>query len=321
MDDIDLATQPNDGYFKAVFSDPERAALFFQSHLPRALVAQVEWSSLVLVPGSFVKQSLQQAHSDLLFSVKAGGRETLLYLLFEHQTTVDPAMPLRLLGYVLEILQAHHQRDGLPLPPVLPFVLHQGPEHWTVSPEFSDMFSLSAELAAQLLPYVPKFQHALLDLTQTDPDRDEAHDELRLVMQLMRLARRKQVSEFLRWFDREAQRQGWRVPEPLILLSYTYVLHVDAVIDLDEIARSLEHTTQDKEPIMSLAQRLRAEGRNEGRNEGIAIGEARAKVQLLERLLQKPATTEAEFAALSLEELERRFAGLDAEYAARFKNS
>jgi predicted transposase YdaD len=94
-EDIDLSTHPNDGYFKAVFSDPAHAAMFFQSHLPPALVARIDWPSLKLVPGSYVKQSLQQAHSDLLFSASAGGRETLLYLLFEHQTTVDAAMPTR----------------------------------------------------------------------------------------------------------------------------------------------------------------------------------------------------------------------------------
>jgi uncharacterized small protein (DUF1192 family) len=37
--------------------------------------------------------------------------------------------------------------------------------------------------------------------------------------------------------------------------------------------------------------------------------------------MQKPATPEEEFAALSVEELERRFAALDAEYSARFKNA
>jgi hypothetical protein len=42
VDDIDLSTHPNDGYFKTVFSDPERAALFFRSHLPREHAAQID---------------------------------------------------------------------------------------------------------------------------------------------------------------------------------------------------------------------------------------------------------------------------------------
>lgn len=317
MDEIDLSAHPNDGYFKAVFSNPRHAAMLFQSHLPSEIVARADWSTLALLPGSFVKQSLQQTHSDLLYTLQLAGRETLLYLLFEHQTTVDPLMPLRVLAYALEIIQTHQKQAGLPLPPVLPFVLHQGPEPWTVSTQFADLFELPDELAATLLPYLPRFQHALLDLTQADPAREEQHDELRLVMQLMKLARTKDLDAFLEWFDAEAQRRGWQVDMDLILLSYTYVLHADAAIDVEQIARSLEHTKQLKEPIMSLAQRLIAKGRQEGRQEGIIAGQ----VQLLEKFLNRTPTSKEALGQLSLAELEARYLELDAEYGARFKSN
>jgi predicted transposase YdaD len=332
-----------------------RAAMFFRTHLPAALAAFFDWPTLVVRPASFIKQSLQQTHSDLLFSVQMRGREVLLYLLFEHQTTVDPTMPLRVLSYVLEILQSHHQRHGPPLPPVLPFILHQGPDEWTVSPCFEEMFELPAEAAPLLLPYLPKFRHALLDLTRLDPDRTEDQDQMRLVLQLMKLARVKRLAEFLEWLSQEMARHGWDVPLPLVQLSYTYTLHADGAIDLDQIARSLETHPHIKEPIMSLAQKLKAEGREEakaefdslaqklkaegreeakaefdslaqkvkaeGKAEGIAIGEARAKVGLLERLMEKQPTPESVLDTSSLEELERRYAELDREYGERFKRS
>ena len=133
-DENQLASQPHDAFFKDFFGEPEHAAAFFRNHLPDEVAEVVEWESLGTVPGSFVKRSLQQAHSDLLFSARtAGGTDLLLYLLFEHQTSVDQAMPLRLLAYQVEILLSHHGRHGLPLPPVLCFVLNQGPDAWTVS--------------------------------------------------------------------------------------------------------------------------------------------------------------------------------------------
>ncbi len=58
-------------------------------------------------------------------------------------------MPLRLLFYTAEILFKHHKSHGLPLPPVLPFVFHQGPERWNVSTAFDDLFQLSEYLAAR----------------------------------------------------------------------------------------------------------------------------------------------------------------------------
>ena len=102
--DLDLSTHPHDGFFKAVFSDPDKAGAFFRKHLPEDVVHRIEWSSLTVLPASFVKRDLQQSHSDLLFSVHLSGRETLLYLVFEHQSTPDPLMPLRLLGYMVEII-------------------------------------------------------------------------------------------------------------------------------------------------------------------------------------------------------------------------
>ncbi len=80
MEEPDLipAAHTNDGFFKAVFSQPEHATAFFKSHLPPAIAEKIDWPSLVVLPGSFVKSSLQQVHSDLLFSVRIGERETLL---------------------------------------------------------------------------------------------------------------------------------------------------------------------------------------------------------------------------------------------------
>ena len=324
MDELDIIiSQPNDAYFKQVFSHLPRATLFFQTHLDAELVALIDWPSLKLEPASFVKQSLQQTHSDLLFSAKMDGRELKLYLLFEHQTSIDPEMPLRVLSYVLEILLAHQKAEGLPLPPVLPFVLHQGPERWTVSPCFEDMFELTKAQASVLMPYLPKFRHLLLDLTQRDPDKDEIHDPLRLVFQLMKLARQKRLADFLQWIAEEMARPGWEVEDALILLSYLYAMSVDVTIDEKQIAHSLEQKPNLKENIMSLAQQLIARGEARGIVVGEARGEARGvwigKIQLLEQLQGSEITPTVALESLDLPKLEARFIELEQTYSAKFK--
>ena len=49
-----------------------------------------------------------------------------MYVLFEHQSGVDAMMPLRLLKYVVRVLERQVREDGpvLPLPLVVPVVLH-----------------------------------------------------------------------------------------------------------------------------------------------------------------------------------------------------
>ena len=47
----------------------------------------------------------KQVRTDLLLDVRVGEQKLMLYLIFEHQGSVDRELRLRLLGYVLEILQ------------------------------------------------------------------------------------------------------------------------------------------------------------------------------------------------------------------------
>jgi len=306
------AAHTNDGFFKAVFSQPEHATAFFKSHLPPQITSKIDWTSLTTLPGSFVKSSLQQVHSDLLFSVRMGQRETLLYLLFEHQSSPDPAMPLRLLGYITEIFTKHHKTHGLPLPPVLPFVFHQGPESWNLSTAFEDLFALPDELAANLLPFLPKFHHALLDLTRYDPDTGEHETRLRVVLQLMKLARQKELLRFFQWLAGFSAKD---LPDSLLGLMLLYALHSDSDLDAKKIYHTLSSNPELEKNAMSVAEKLKAEGRVEGRVEGLWIG----KIQILEEFLDLPISSGEALAALSLTELKATQERLHQQYEMRFK--
>ncbi|MCU0752455.1 MAG: Rpn family recombination-promoting nuclease/putative transposase [Akkermansiaceae bacterium] len=306
------AAHTHDGFFKAVFSQPEHASAFFKSHLPVGISAKIDWPSLAVLPGSFVKSSLQQVHSDLLFSCRIGDRETLLYLLFEHQSSPDPAMPLRMLGYVTEILIQHHKAHGLPLPPVLPFVFHQGPEAWNVSTTFEDLFALPDQLPAELPPLLPKFQHALLDLSRFDPAMQEGDSRLRAILQLMKLARQKELLRFFQWL---AGFSAAELPDSLLALMLLYALHADSDLDAEKIYHTLSSNPELEKNAMSVAEKLKAEGRVEGRAEGLRIG----KIQAFEEFLEKPQTSRASLEAMPLAELEALHLELHREYEARFK--
>jgi hypothetical protein len=59
------------------------------------------------------------------------------------------------------------------------------------------IFELPEEFAPALLPFLPKFHHALLDLTHFDPATGEEDTRMQNVLQLMKLARQKAL--LLRW--------------------------------------------------------------------------------------------------------------------------
>ena len=326
--DIGLSAQPHDAFFKSVFSDPVHAAGLLRGHLPAAIVAQIDWDSLRLVPSSFVKRSLRQAHADLLFQAQLGGREILLHLLFEHQTTVDPAMPLRLLAYITEILLNHERQHGLPLPPVLAFVLHQGPERWTVATAFEDLFELPPSLASGLAPYLPKFRHALLDLSQSEPATEETDATLRVVLSLMKLARARQLhADFFDWLGEQLRHAATRMPDGLLKTLLLYAFHTDAELDAERILDKLQQEPVSQHAAMTIAQTLIAkgksighqEGRQEGRQEGAVKGLWIGRIIGLQELLgMRPDTLEA-LTNLPLAELEQRHQQLRRDYDVRFK--
>ncbi len=85
-----LTATPHDALFKAAFSQVELAAEELRCVLPPELLADLDLASLTLESGSFVDEALRERHTDLLYSLELDGRSARIYVLFEHQSSVDP---------------------------------------------------------------------------------------------------------------------------------------------------------------------------------------------------------------------------------------
>ena len=135
--------QPHDHLFKRVFGATE-AASFLQARLPAPLRRSLHWPTLKRHPASFVTPDLRGAASDLLFEIRYSEPVVplWLYLLFEHQSTPDFWLRLRLLGYCCRIWERDRQdhNETRYLRPILPLVFYQGPSGWRHSPQFADLF-------------------------------------------------------------------------------------------------------------------------------------------------------------------------------------
>lgn len=168
-------SNPHDALFRYTFSNVEHAAAELRSALPRDIVEKLDFSTLALEPGSYVDADLSNAESDLLFTVELSGTRALVYLLFEHQSSVDHLMPLRVARYVLRILDRYVRDRGggrgvLPLPLVFPVVLHHSATGWTAATRLEDLFDPALLAQAGLASCVPRLSFVLDDISLVDDE-------------------------------------------------------------------------------------------------------------------------------------------------------
>ncbi|MBL4849656.1 MAG: Rpn family recombination-promoting nuclease/putative transposase [Planctomycetes bacterium] len=71
--------------------------------LPAELAQAFEGVEITRAPGEFIEEALRDRSSDVLYRAMLGEEETLIYVLFEHQSTVDRLMAFRVLRYMVQI--------------------------------------------------------------------------------------------------------------------------------------------------------------------------------------------------------------------------
>lgn len=283
-----MTNTPHDAVFKAVFEQSEHAAAELQHVLSADLVAAIDWSSLALEPGSFVDEKLADQHSDLLFSASAtaSGENILVYLLFEHQSSNDPKMALRLLSYMVRIwnrfAQAH---PAEPLPLIVPAVLAQVPGGWSSPTRFSELFSPTlGDLGAAALP---DFSFAVDDLHAATDDelrRRALADQATLTLWLMRDARDgaallQHIADWAEMLEALALAPGGQDAMTRLL---RYIVLVSDDLQLAQIRDMLKGRAPAAESLtMTIAEQLRAEGEAKGRVEGEAKGTAKSVLMIM----------------------------------------
>lgn len=160
-------TFDHDALFRHTYAQPEHAASLLRGVLPAPLVAAIDWSSLRLVPGTSIDETLEPRHADLLLCADAHGCAVLLYLLLEHKSTPERFTALQLLRYAVRVFDRflHEHPDAARLPPIVPIVVHHGDRSWRAARTVLDLIDLDGlPPAAQkvLSPLQPNL-HFLLD--------------------------------------------------------------------------------------------------------------------------------------------------------------
>jgi predicted transposase/invertase (TIGR01784 family) len=260
---------PHDAFIKSSLGTPERMASFLQAYLPSALAASVDWSSLQPAEKAFLDEQLHERHADLIFTARFRGKPLFFHLLFEHQKTVDPWMPLRLLTYQVRIWEVFRKNKpkAKRLPPVLPIVFFQDRGQWAPSPHFHDLLDLPEDLDPQWLDHLPDFKHVILNLSELELDAINQDLVLRVMIEVLRsIFAPDSEASFITAHDAlQALKDS---PDHLAFFRtcMTYLFRAENTLDRRTVYAIIATSKSPKlrEEAMTIAEQLIQEGRQEG---------------------------------------------------------
>jgi hypothetical protein len=273
----DSIHQPNDKLLKATFSAPENARAFFENHLPSEVAMALDWGSLSLEPCSFIDPQFASSESDLLFHIRLQQNDAFLYLLFEHQSSEDPRMALRLLSYILRIWERFAQNHAPPakLPGIVPVVLAQGKRPWKTSTRLEDLIDLPPEVAHLLRPWQPTLNYHLLELVRIPYENIAGTPEGILTLRALKAEPMGELLGDALWDESLLYSISEGALEPIL----RYVLNAeDNLSQLKERIGKIR-TTPLRTKTMTLADQLRQEGKVEGELEGLLKGKTEGQLR------------------------------------------
>lgn len=303
----------HDALFRRTFSQPEHASSLLRTILPPVLAEAIDWATLRQLPGSSVDEDLRSRHADLLFTAELGGQAVLIYLLLEHKSGTDRWTALQLLRYVVRVYdRCLDDNPGVAtLPPIVPIVVHHGPQRWTAPRavlDLIDLASLAPEVRRALAPLQPNLRFLLDDLaamSESQLEQRRATVLSRLTLLLLQFVRsaeaRDPVELVARWLG--LLRALWDDPagRHALIALFSYV------------ASQLEAS---RERIMAAAALIHEDAQIMGktiadqfREEGMAKGKTTGMAELLLRQLRKrfgnlSETTEVQVRTASSENLD-----------------
>jgi predicted transposase/invertase (TIGR01784 family) len=261
--------QPHDKLFKTGFSDPETAAGFIRTQLPEELASGIDWKSLKLHPGTYIDSQFRQSESDLLFRAEFQSEPIHFYLLFEHQTTEDRYLALRLLRYMVRIWEGDIKKETVgDLPIILPIVLAQNDKIWTIKSNFTSLLNIPTGLQGMIQPYIPEFSFQLIQLAELPFDAIAGTPTGIMVLRVLKAERQGELLAKSVW-DEALLGQ---IPQEMLELILRYILGAD--VDKEGFNNRITEIQQPetRTKAMTLAEQFRQEGRLEGLQAGIQKG-------------------------------------------------
>ena len=272
----------HDHFFRTVMADQRVAREFLTIHLPEDILCVTDLNNLVLQPQSHINEVRKETIVDILYKTTIADQEAYIYLILEHQSTPDKLMPYRMLKYTCHAIDHELKITKKKLLPfVFPIVIYHAERPYPYSTDIKDIVDAPKELVERY--FLKPFQ--LIDLGRVEDEQLKQQSwagvmefALKHIFERDILPYVKEIANILRYL---AQSGG----EDYVSIVLQYFLERSELRDKEAFFELIntEISVEIGEKVMTLAERLVAEGMQKGRVEGMQKG----KLEVAECLLSE----------------------------------
>lgn len=291
----DMHKRHDKGY-KELYSNKEVLLDLLNNLLHLEWAADIVPEDLTLVDKSYVTSDYSELESDLVYRMRIGDTDAIVYVLMELQST-DYRMPVRLMFYMEEILREYMKEAAysasnstVHIPAVFPIVLYNGEKPWNAGMTLREITDGGDRLGESLLD----FRYSLIDINHAYTEEELLNNDC-ISSVILLLDRRGDMQELLNRLGQAVVRfrsltdgknreiiTHWlsKTANPLIAGSAAQILNADvkeAKAMLDNIALAYESGLKKAEE--AGAEKGRVEGEAKGRAEGEAKGRAEGEIK------------------------------------------
>jgi predicted transposase/invertase (TIGR01784 family) len=288
---MEVIKNPHDKFFKETLSNVETARSFIKNYIPEKILHVINTEELEIVKDSFIEKGLKATFSDLLYKISIKEKPGYIYILFEHKSSPYRLISFQLLKYItniweLSIKQNRAGKNTAELPIVIPLVFYHGKDRWYIKENLS---ALIGEIPGELAEYLPDFKYILCDLSKYSDEELKGEVILRIFLEVAKYIfteniERKLVDIFNLFRKLESKETGMEYFETVI----RYLINTREDLTVSTLKDIADKTIPERsEDIMTLADKLREEGKREGIKEGIKEGMKEELVETVGVLLNK----------------------------------
>lgn len=274
---------PHDRFIRAMMTNPQVIQEFFQENLPATIKKLIDFRAIVPQKESFIDDDLRLQIADLLYSVPLNGEKGYLYLLMEHTSSPHRLLPLRMLKYVLAVIDHHLKKEKTQkLPLVYPLILYSGKKAYPFSVDFFDLFEDQKKVAQDI--FLKPFH--LIDLSQVNDVKLEQYQWFGLMALLAKHIHDPHILPFFQGILGKLRILEAQGELGYIRLIISYVMEAGKEENTKAFLEVIKKGFEKGEEIMTIAERLRQEGFEKGILEGKQEGKLEEKLETALSLLK-----------------------------------